>query len=299
MTDLCVVERLKEYYDLDGFEADLITEEDKKIAVDWPQNGDIEFKNVSLRYRQGLPLVIKNLNLRIEAGQKVAIVGRTGSGKSTLILSLLRILEILDDTQENGSRNKGLIEVDGVDISKLGLTNLRSSIFVIPQDPFLTQGSLRFNLDQLGVYSNEEIIEASKRINLFSVLNLESKQYTEDDKKTVLDFEIEGNGDNLSLGQKQLIYIAKAILQKPKILLMDEATASVDKKQDKLIQEAILSNIKGCTTITVAHRLHSILDYDKVVVIDDGTKVEEGSIQQVYDKRELFYQMMREANITL
>ena len=154
MTDACLVERLKEYCEFSIFEAPFQMKMDEVVGSSWPLKGDLQIDDLNIRYRKGLPLVIKNLDLSIETGEKVAILGRTGSGKSTLMLALMRILE----------PSSGRIRIDGVDISKIGLHKLRKSISIIPQDPFLMEGTLRFNLDQLGLHPNSRMIEVLNKL---------------------------------------------------------------------------------------------------------------------------------------
>ena len=324
MTELCVVERLKEYFDFSGFEAEFDQKKDAEIDQNWPEEQGVEIKNLSIRYREGLPLVIKNLDLEIKAGQKAAILGRTGSGKSTLMLSLMRIIEAsFDDEGE-----KGEILITGVDIAKLGLHRLRKGISIIPQDPNLLKGTLRFNVDNFDMVSNNKIISALQRVSFFETLSSDQieevrmkQQHRASAKKTnregskslsertsardtpldltcFLSMEIEAKGANLSVGQRQLICIAKALVQDSKILLMDEATASIDKKLDQLIQRVIMDQMEDRTVITIAHRLETIIGYDKVVILSDGSKIEEGSPQELMELQGEFYSMMLESGIT-
>ena len=172
MNDLSIVERLKEYCDFTQFERPFVLESDSKIDPFWPREGGVEISNLSVRYREGLPLVIKDLNLSIQAGQKVAVLGRTGSGKSTLMLALMRILEVAKDDDDD-IKQKGAILIDGVDIADLGLHRLRREITIIPQDPFLMEGTLRFNLDQLGLHSDAEMLRILDRLNFTSAMSLE------------------------------------------------------------------------------------------------------------------------------
>ena len=241
MCDFSIVERLKEYCDFTQFEKPFELEKDHEIDPFWPREGSVEITNLSVRYREGLPLVIKNLDLSIQAGQKVAILGRTGSGKSTLMLALMRILELAED--EN--KDIGTIKIDGVNIADLGLHMLRNAITIIPQDPFLMQGTLRFNLDQFGIHSDAEMLAILDRLDFTSAMSLElqSQERQQQGKKnykkelvSILDYAIEEKGGNMSVGQRQLLCIARALLRKAKILLMDEATASIDKRLDESIQ---------------------------------------------------------------
>ena len=296
MTDASIIERLKEYCDFTEFEAPLKIEKDDAIPETWPHEGGIRFNRVNVRYREGLPLVIEDLNLDIKGGSKVALVGRTGSGKSTTMLTIARILELPQTDMDSD----GGIEIDKVDIAKIGLHKLRENIAFIPQDPYMVEGTLRFNLDQLGVCSDAEIIDILDKIDFYETLGQNNAQKKVADpfkKKTALDFIVESHGGNLSLGQRQLICIARALLKKTKILIMDEATASIDKKLDQVIQEVIMNQMKNKTVITIAHRLETITGYDRVVVLENGRKVEEGSPEELVRKRGVFYGMMVESGL--
>lgn len=206
------------------------------------------------------------------------MVGRTGAGKSSLTNSLFRILEAAG----------GQITIDGVDIASIGLHDLREKLTIIPQDPVLFSGSLRMNLDPFNNYSDEEIWKALELSHLKSfVANLQLG----------LSHEVTEAGDNLSIGQRQLLCLARALLRKSKILIMDEATAAVDLETDHLIQMTIKKEFSHCTTITIAHRLHTIMDSNKVMVLDHGKIVEYGSPEELLKKPGPFYFMAKEAGI--
>ena len=309
MTDACMIERLKEYCEMKGFEAEFELQSDHLIAGNWPQTGSVEIENLSVRYREGLPLVIKNFSLEVSGGSKVAVLGRTGSGKSTLMLTFMRILELSKDDQNQTGR----ICIDGVDISDLGLHKLRSTLSIIPQDPFLLEGTLRFNLDQLGVIPDAEMLALLQKINFMSNLQPQSsnlpreiaisaqngnfQKKPKNDFRGILDYQIEPKGRNLSVGQRQMVCIARALLNKSKILLMDEATASIDKKLDRFIQEVLINDFKDCTVITIAHRIETILSYDQVVVMRDGRKVEQGTPRELYAAGGEFFGMVVESGL--
>ena len=237
-----------------------------KILIDsnFPKSGKIEFVNYSVRYRPDTKIVLKNINILIQPGEKVGIVGRTGSGKSTLTLCLFRILEA----------TTGQILIDDIDISLLGLSLLRSIITVIPQDPTLIEGSLRENLDPAGKFSDEVMIECLKSIEIDYLLEEEG-----------LNFMVKENGDNLSAGERQLICMARAMIRKSKIIVMDEATSSIDYNTEQLIQKVILTSLKNSTVLTIAHRIKTILEYDKILVFDQGHLVEQGSPKELIEKK--------------
>ena len=229
-------------------EAPLVKDLDRALrANNFPQTGKIEFQNFSVKYRPDTKIILKNLTFTINSGQKVGIVGRTGSGKSTLCLCLFRILE----------PTFGKIFIDDVDITKIGLTLLREIITVIPQDPTLIEGTLRENLDPAGTFKDDDMIFNINLIGLAYLLT-----------DNGLDFEVKEDGKNLSAGERQLICMVRAILRKSKIIVMDEATSSVDYNTEKLIQKTILNNLKGSTIITVAHRIKTIINYDRILVMD-------------------------------
>ena len=258
-------------------EAPLVLKSDKSLKKkNFPQTGKIEFRNFSVKYRPDTKIVLKNLTFTINSGEKIGIVGRTGSGKSTLCLCLFRILE----------PTLGQIFIDDIDITKIGLSLLREIITVIPQDPTLIEGTLRENLDPAGNFSDDDMIF---NINIIGLAYLIS-----DDG---LDFQIKEDGKNLSSGEKQLICMVRAILRKSKIILMDEATSSVDYNTEKLIQKTLLNNLKGSTIITIAHRIKTIINYDRILVFDKGEVIEEGSPNSLIEKKGVFYQFYSKSHI--
>ncbi|KAG2455285.1 MRP1 protein, partial [Polypterus senegalus] len=252
------------------------TLENSTLAPSWPQTGTIEFKGYGLQYRKGLDWALKDITLHIQEKEKVGIVGRTGAGKSTLALGIFRILEA----------NKGEIHIDGVNIAEIGLHELRSRITIIPQDPVLFSGSLRMNLDPFDVYSDEEIWNALDLAHLKGFVSGLSDK---------LNYECSEGGENLSLGQRQLVCLARALLRKTKILVLDEATAAVDLETDNLIQSTIRSQFEDCTILTIAHRLNTIMDYTRVIVMDKGHIVESDTPSNLISQRGHFYRMCREA----
>ncbi|KRX08450.1 P-loop containing nucleoside triphosphate hydrolase [Pseudocohnilembus persalinus] len=225
------------------------------------QKADIQFKNVSMKYRKNLDLVLKNINLNIQNGQKVACVGRTGAGKSSLIQALFRIHEIedFDDNQKTG------IFMGGKRIQDYGLKIVRNSMSIIPQTPFVFSGTIRNNLDPLNQYTDDQIIEVLKDIELFELVS-NLPQGIQTDMTNV--------GSLFSTGQKQLICLGRCILKKSIILVLDEATANVDMKTDEFIQKKIKEKFSDCTVFTIAHRLNTIADYDKILVMEKGEVAE-------------------------
>ncbi|KAI9350659.1 hypothetical protein BDR26DRAFT_929979 [Obelidium mucronatum] len=217
----------------------------------WPETGSISFNNAEMRYRPDLPPVLKNLTLEVKGGEKIGIVGRTGAGKSSIISALYRLVEL----------SAGSISIDGVDLATVGLRQLRTSLSIIPQAPILFQGTIRSNVDPLNAHDDNAVWTVLEHASL--------KEYVSSlDEK--LDSVVQENGENLSVGQRQLLCLARAMLIKPKILLIDEATASVDIKTDAAIQKALRSSFSECTILCVAHRLLTIIDYDRVLVLKDG-----------------------------
>jgi ABC-type multidrug transport system fused ATPase/permease subunit len=232
----------------------------------WPKNGNIKFENVNIRYRPHLDLTLKNISFSINNNEKIGIVGRTGSGKSTLSLTLFRIIEL----------EKGNIIIDGVDISKIGLKILRSNITIIPQEPILFKGSLRFNLDPLYKYTDNEIKNAIDEVGLFQLMRENGKNIQDE-----LNLFIKENGNNLSLGEKQLICFARAILRKNKIIVFDEATASLDHKTEEFVSKKIEEIFKNNTLLIIAHRIETLNKCDKIIVIDSGEIKEFDTIENL------------------
>ncbi|KAL0104938.1 hypothetical protein PUN28_016527 [Cardiocondyla obscurior] len=241
------VERILEYSKVDS-EPPLESTPDKKPKSEWPENGKIEFKNVFLRYAPLEPPVLKNLNFVIFPREKVGIVGRTGAGKSSLIQALFRLADV-----------DGLIEIDGIDSGQIGLHDLRSKISIIPQEPFLFSGSLRRNLDPFDSYTDDPLWRALEEVEL---------------KEIGLEAHINEGGSNLSVGQRQLVCLARAIVRNNPILVLDEATANVDPRTDELIQTTIRKKFERCTVLTIAHRLNTVMDSDRILVMDAGNAVE-------------------------
>jgi ABC-type multidrug transport system fused ATPase/permease subunit len=228
------------------------------VDTTWPVKGEISFEKVSLRYRPGLPLSLNGLTFSLKSGQRCGVVGRTGAGKSTLAAALFRLVEL----------EGGKITLDGVDLSTIQLADVRgrkNGMVIIPQEPVLFPGTLKKSLDPFGDYSDEEVMDALDAVRGASrgLSNL----------NTV----VEEGGRNFSVGERQLICLGRAMLAKPKLLFLDEATASVDGETDALIQRMLRSKFVGTTLITIAHRLNTIMDYDCILVMSDGRAAEFGS----------------------
>jgi ABC-type multidrug transport system fused ATPase/permease subunit len=248
---LNAVERLLEYQGTDfPKEKAEYSDKDPKDSQ-WPREGEIELCNYSMRYRTGLPLVLRDISAKIPPGSRVGICGRTGSGKSSLFSALFRLVEPAS----------GCIKIDGVDTTSLGLTALRSRIAIIPQDPVMFVGTLRQNLDPFFQYQDEELWDALRLCRMHDVIA---------QRPDKLEANVSESGHNFSQGERQLICIARALLRKPKILLLDEATASIDMDTDNMVQGMIRQNFTKCTCLTIAHRLNTIADSDLIMVLDDG-----------------------------
>ncbi|KAK6706629.1 ABC transporter 7 [Fusarium graminearum] len=283
------MERIKEYLDVEQ-EADAIME-DSRPPVDWPQKGSVEFVDYTTSYRKELSPVLQNITLKIEPQEKVGIVGRTGAGKSSLALAIFRALEA----------DEGKILIDGLDIGSIGLQDLRENITIVPQDPTLFHGSIRSNLDPFDQYTNDQIFAALRRVQLIGpdepatsppTPTVPDSPTAKTNQNIFLNLEspVAASGTNLSQGQRQLLCLARAMLKSPTVLVMDEATASIDYATDSKIQETI-RELTG-TVITIAHRLATIVDYDKVLVLDKGQVVEYAHPWELINKKEGTFRSM-------
>lgn len=276
-TNIVAVERIKEYGETKQEAAWEVA--NSSLPRDWPEQGRVEFQDFQVRYREGLELVLRGISFTVEGGEKVGIVGRTGAGKSSLTLALFRIIESAG----------GKIVIDGHDISQLGLHALRSRLTIIPQDPVLFSGTMRINLDPFNVHSDEDIWKALEHAHLKAFV----KGLT-----AGINHEVTEGGENLSVGQRQLICLARALLRKTKVLILDEATAAVDLETDDLIQTTIRTEFKECTVLTIAHRLNTIMDSDKVIVLDKGQIVEYAAPNELLQsKSSAFYSMAKDAGL--
>ncbi|CAI4232284.1 unnamed protein product [Auanema sp. JU1783] len=271
-TNIVSVERVKEYHMLPS-EADWIVKE--AVGDNWPHNGAVSLNDIKFSYREDLPLVLKGISVKINSGEKVAIVGRTGSGKSTLTLALFRMVEL----------NEGSIEIDGVNLSGLGLHQIRGRMAIIPQHPTLFSGTLRFNLDPCNHYSDDLVWSAIRRCQLYDFV------CSNPDK---LNLSVAERGNNMSVGERQLVCLGRALLQGGKLVVFDEATSAVDLATDALIQKIVREEFAEATVLTIAHRLDTIADYDKIMVIDYGKLVEYDSPQKLLENPQSIYSQMVE-----
>ncbi|XP_017022525.1 probable multidrug resistance-associated protein lethal(2)03659 [Drosophila kikkawai] len=274
---MTAVERVVEYEDIEP-EGELEAPLNKKPPKSWPEQGKIVFDELSLRYipNPKADYVLKSLNFVIRPREKVGIVGRTGAGKSSLINALFRL-----------SYNDGSILIDKRDTNDMGLHDLRSKISIIPQEPVLFSGTMRYNLDPFDEYSDDKLWRSLEEVKLKDVVA---------DLPNGLQSKITEGGTNFSVGQRQLVCLARAILRENRILVMDEATANVDPQTDGLIQATIRNKFKECTVLTIAHRLHTIMDSDKVLVMDAGRAVEFGTPYELLTKADskVFHGMVKQ-----
>ncbi|XP_037954692.1 probable multidrug resistance-associated protein lethal(2)03659 [Teleopsis dalmanni] len=278
---MTAVERVVEYDDIEP-EGELESKPEKKPPPSWPENGEVIFDELSLRYFPDpkSEYVLKSLNFVIKPCEKVGIVGRTGAGKSSLINALFRL-----------SFNDGSVIIDSRDTNELGLHDLRSKISIIPQEPVLFSGTMRYNLDPFDEYSDAKLWESLEEVKLKSLIA---------ELPSGLQSKISEGGGNFSVGQRQLVCLARAILRENKILVMDEATANVDPQTDALIQTTIRNKFMNCTVLTIAHRLHTVMDSDKVLVMDAGRVVEFGTPYELLTESEtqIFYGMVKQTGKT-
>ncbi|KAH3015354.1 hypothetical protein KXV73_004496 [Aspergillus fumigatus] len=276
-TNIVSVERVLEYANLPSEAPDVIFK--NRPAIGWPAQGAVTFKDYSTRYRPGLDLVLKDINLDIKPHEKIGVVGRTGAGKSSLTLALFRIIEAAG----------GSISIDGLDISTIGLSDLRGRLAIIPQDPAMFEGTLRDNLDPRHVHDDTE---------LWSVLEHARLKEHVAQMDGQLDAMIQEGGSNLSQGQRQLVSVARALLTPSNILVLDEATAAVDVETDALLQRTLRSSVfQERTIITIAHRINTIIDSDRIVVLDKGRVAEFDTPANLIKRGGKFYELVKEAGL--
>ncbi|ODV86696.1 hypothetical protein CANARDRAFT_174758 [[Candida] arabinofermentans NRRL YB-2248] len=283
------VERLIDYaYDLPQ---ESLTGE--AAPENWPTKGDVQFDHVSMRYRPELPLVLDDCSLKIKGGSRLGVCGRTGAGKSTILSSLYRLNEI---------ESSGCIRIDGIDISTLKLDDLRSKLSIIPQDPILFSGSIRDNLDPFKQRTDDEIWDALRRSGLIDKDDLERVKFQETNNKSLHKFHlsqlVEDGGTNFSLGERQLLALARALVRRSKILILDEATSSVDYETDAKIQATIENEFVGCTILCIAHRLKTIVNYDNILVLEQGKVSQFGKPVELFNESSgIFREMCLKSNI--
>ncbi|TYJ53516.1 hypothetical protein B9479_005847 [Cryptococcus floricola] len=259
--------------------------EETRPPTSWPSEGRIEFKDVRMRYRPELPDVLKGLTLSVGASEKIGVVGRTGAGKSSIMVALFRMSEL----------SQGSITIDGIDLSKIGLNDLRSGISIIPQDPLLFSGTLRSNIDPFDTKTDAELYDTLRRAHLITPTD----GIAADSTRFRLDTTIEEEGGNLSVGERSLVSLARALVRDTKVLVLDEATASVDLETDAKIQETIRSEFKDRTLLCIAHRLKTILSYDRILVMSDGQVAELDTPENLFLMDGIFREMCSKANISL
>ncbi|EOA32624.1 hypothetical protein CARUB_v10015919mg [Capsella rubella] len=258
------VERMLQYIHIPS-EPSLVIESTRP-EKSWPRHGEITICNLHVRYGPHLPMVLRGLTCTFPGGLKTGIVGRTGCGKSTLIQTLFRIVE----------PSSGEIRIDGINILTMGLHDLRSRLSIIPQDPTMFEGTVRSNLDPLEEYADDQIWEALDKCQLGDEIRK---------KELKLDSTVSENGQNWSVGQRQLVCLGRVLLKRSKVLVLDEATASVDTATDKLIQETLRQHFSDCTVITIAHRISSVIDSDMVLLLDQGLIEEHDSPRRLLEDR--------------
>ncbi|KAE9619405.1 hypothetical protein Lal_00047868 [Lupinus albus] len=268
------IERIYQYSQIPS-EAPAVIE-DSRPPSSWPENGTIQIIDLKVRYKESLPLVLHGVSCTFPGGKKIGIVGRTGSGKSTLIQALFRLVE----------PSTGSILIDNINISGIGLHDLRSHLSIIPQDPTLFEGTIRGNLDPLEEHSDKEVWEALDKSQLGEIIR---------EKEQKLDAPVLENGDNWSVGQRQLVSLGRALLKQSKILVLDEATASVDTATDNLIQKIIREEFRDCTVCTIAHRIPTVIDSDLVLVLSDGRVAEyDTPLRLLEEKSSMFLKLVSE-----
>jgi ATP-binding cassette, subfamily C (CFTR/MRP), member 1 len=277
-----------------------------EVRPSWPEKGEIIFKDVEMRYRPGLPLVLKGLNLHVQSGERIGIVGRTGAGKSSIMSTLFRMVEI----------TSGSITIDGVDIGKVGLLDLRTRLSIIPQDPTLFRGTIRTNLDPFNEHTDLELWSALRQADLVDkeagtgaetggvvtttpAVDENGEKAGERQGRINLDSTVEEEGLNFSLGQRQMMALARALVRGSQIIVCDEATSSVDFETDLKIQHTIMTAFKGKTLLCIAHRLKTIISYDRIVVMDQGQIAEIDTPLGLYDTQGgIFKGMCERSGIT-
>ena len=261
------------------------------VPAAWPMEGRLEIEGLVVGYDADLPPVLRGLSFKITKNQRVGVVGRTGAGKSSLTLAIFRFLEA----------REGSIRIDGIDISKIGLHDLRSRLAIIPQDPVLFSGTVRSNLDPFDDHTDANLYDAMVRVQLIRSSSSGSGIATPTLSDTnvnifkSLSSRISEGGLNLSQGQRQLLCLARAILCRPKIMILDEATSAVDMATDFLIQRSIREEFRDSTLIVIAHRLSTIADFDTILVLSDGKAVEFDTPRKLLEEKGMFWEMVQQS----
>ncbi|KAF5288561.1 hypothetical protein FQA39_LY15340 [Lamprigera yunnana] len=273
------IERVLEYNSIES-EFTLTSSNLEKPSNLWPNRGEIKFENVYLKYSITKPYVLNNLNFTIRSNEKIGIVGRTGAGKSSLISILFRLVKI-----------EGCITIDGINIQNIGLEDLRKNLSIIPQDPFLFSNSIRKNIDPFDEFEDDIIWKALEEVKLKNIV---------ENMDLGLSSNISQGGSNLSIGQRQLICLARAVIRNNKILILDEATANVDLQTDDIIQKTIRKVFSNCTVLTIAHRLNTIMDSDKILVLEAGKVVEYDHPHNLLQKQNgIFYSTLQQLDSSI
>ncbi|MCH84472.1 ABC transporter C family member 8-like, partial [Trifolium medium] len=267
------VERIKQFIHIPAEPPAIV--EDNRPPSSWPSKGRIEVQGLEIRYRPDAPLVLKGITCTFKEGSRVGVVGRTGSGKSTLISALFRLVD----------PSRGDILIDGINICSIGLKDLRMKLSIIPQEPTLFKGSIRTNLDPLGLYSDDEIWKALEKCHLKETISR---------LPSLLDSSVSDEGGNWSLGQRQLFCLGRVLLKRNRILVLDEATASIDSATDSILQKVIRQEFAECTVITVAHRIPTVIDSDMVMVLSYGKLVEYDEPSKLMDTNSSFSKLVAE-----
>lgn len=281
-SSLTSAERILAYSNLPGEGEDVPHHKERthqEHAVDAQPGALVEFLNCDMRYRKDLDLSLRNVSLTLRPGEKVGVIGRTGAGKSSLTMALLRMVEI----------SNGTILFDGRDAQKMPLEELRKEITIIPQDPVLFSGDIRKNLDPLYEYHDEELWRVLQESGLADFV---------ESQEDGLALSVSENGSNLSVGQRQLLCLGRALLRHTRLLVLDEATASLDPESDQRIQRMLKENFRHCTILCIAHRLDTIAHFDKIVVMERGSVAEEGSPAALAaDPRSLYAQLLAASEV--
>lgn len=265
-----------------------------EVDKSWPQAGSISFSDVQMRYRPGLPLVLQGLDMEIRGGERIGIVGRTGAGKSSIMSALFRLTEL----------SGGCIKVDDVDISKIGLYDLRSRLAIIPQDPALFHGTIRSNIDPFNEHTDLELWSALRKADLVgeeqqqqSSTDPETQPTSTSTQRITLETTVDEEGLNFSLGQRQLMALARALVRDSRIIVCDEATSSVDFETDQKIQQTMAEGFKGKTLLCIAHRLRTIINYDRICVMDQGRIAELDTPIKLWERGGVFRGMCDRSGI--